>query len=275
MKDNPNRLFDAPEHPEKSMSEEERTMFEAIEYPERFSEEELATMLEDPETRQLYDTMSKTANLLTETTDPDIDAEWNLFVAKHQKSTAAHRNPLIVRTDAAPFNGYTPSRPNRNNTSFLKRCSDALRKGSLAELFKHRAAVVIATIVVSLAVVGASIGIRKSLARTEASEEQSVLIPQKELIAQLPITDKVQSIEPKDSVVTPTIKIFKEENFEELIKQVSAYYGAEVSFQSPTTKSLRLYFKWNQSLPLNEVVEQLNSFEQIAIALDDNILIIE
>ena len=36
-----------------------------------------------------------------------------------------------------------------------------------------------------------------------------------------------------------------------------------------------MYFQWDQSLPLSEIVEQLNNFEQIRISISDKTITIE
>ncbi|MDE6768165.1 MAG: DUF4974 domain-containing protein, partial [Muribaculaceae bacterium] len=94
-------------------------------------------------------------------------------------------------------------------------------------------------------------------------------------VAELRVKDSEQPNVTQDTLPTPKIKVFKEENFEQLINQVAEYYGASVTFRTSTSKTLRLYFKWNQSQSLSELVEQLNSFAHINIVLYENILIIE
>lgn len=56
---------------------------------------------------------------------------------------------------------------------------------------------------------------------------------------------------------------------------MAGYYGVTVKFNQDAAKSLLLYFEWDQSLPLNEVVEQLNNFEQINITLTDKALTVK
>ena len=60
--------------------------------------------------------------------------------------------------------------------------------------------------------------------------------------------------------------IFENEPLEKII---------EVKFSNADAASLHLYYKFEPSLPLNEVVEQLNTFEQIDIKQNGNILTID
>ena len=66
--------------------------------------------------------------------------------------------------------------------------------------------------------------------------------------------------------------MFEDEPLEKIMRDVADAYGVEVKFNSKKAASLHLYYKLDLSLPLNEVVEQLNTFEQINIKQDGGIL---
>ncbi len=208
MKDNTDRLLEAADH------------------PDRFSDRELESLLADPTARELYDTMVKAANLLTPSPEPDIDAEWARFAAKHRKGAILSRRYLLPR---------------------------------------HAAAAVIA-VVLTFAVVAATVGITRSLTTPTVAENTA---PEPTATIQ-----KAIDIE-ETPTPTPEIKVFRNRTLEEIITVISDYYGATAKFTTDDSKNLRLYFKWNQSEPLSEVVEQLNSFEQIDISLADNLLTVE
>ena len=73
----------------------------------------------------------------------------------------------------------------------------------------------------------------------------------------------------------PETILFKGESLETILADIAKYYGASVKFNQDAAESLQLYFEWNQALPLNEVVEQLNNFEQINITLTDKALTVK
>ena len=93
----------------------------------------------------------------------------------------------------------------------------------------------------------------------------------------------VSTAMPAEAIVTPTDTartasepvMFENEPLEAIMKEVAAAYGVEVKFNNREVASLHLYYKLDTSLPLNEVVEQLNTFEQINIKQDGNILNID
>lgn len=69
--------------------------------------------------------------------------------------------------------------------------------------------------------------------------------------------------------------MFENEPLEKIMKEVSAAYGVEVKFNNVETAKLHLYYRLDPTLSLNEIVEQLNTFEQIDIRRSGDILIID
>lgn len=219
MKDNIDRLLDVLEHPEK------------------YSDAEVEQLLTDPEAREVYDILRRTADVSAPVPEINIDDEWRRFEAKQPK----HR-PLIFRW--------------------------------LSFVASRNAAAVVIALVGTLAVVAATIGVThyfiadNELAQTEQTE------PQKRTNianANVAPTDTI----PSETTPLPETIVFKGENLERILADIAEYYGATVKFKQDDAKSLKLYFEWDQSLPLNEVVEQLNNFEQINITLTDKVLTVK
>lgn len=219
MKDNINRLLDA------------------LERPENYSDAEVEKILADPEARELYDMLHKTADASAPVPEINLDEEWHRFESKQTR-----RKPVILRW--------------------------------LSFMASRNAAAVVIALVGTLAVVAATIGVthyfnaNKEMAQTEQTE------PQKQ-------TDKANAnVAPTDTVPAETAPlpetiVFKGENLERILADMAGYYGVTVKFNQDAAKSLQLYFEWDQSLPLSEVVEQLNNFEQINITLTDKALTVK
>lgn len=219
MKDNIDRLLDALEH------------------PENYSDAEVEQILTDPEAREVYDMLRKTADASAPVSEINLDEEWRRFEAKQPK-----RRPVILRW--------------------------------LSFMASRNAAAVIIALVGTLAVVAATIGVthyfnaNKEMAQTEQAEQQK----------QTAIADS--KVAPTDTIPTETTPlpetiVFKGENLGKILADMAGYYGVTVKFNQDAVKSLQLYFEWDQSLPLNEVVEQLNNFEQINITLTDKALTVK
>ena len=75
--------------------------------------------------------------------------------------------------------------------------------------------------------------------------------------------------------VSLTPIMFEDEPLEKIMKEVANAYGVEVKFYNKDAASLHLYYEFDPSLQLNEVVEQLNTFEQINIKKNGNTLTID
>lgn len=75
--------------------------------------------------------------------------------------------------------------------------------------------------------------------------------------------------------VNPAPVMFENEPLEKIMKSVASFYGVEVKFNNRSASTLHLYYKLDPSLSLNEIVEQLNTFEQIDIRRSGNLLTID
>ena len=219
MKDNIDRLLDALEH------------------PENYSDAEVEQILTDPEAREVYDMLRKTADASAPVSEINLDEEWRRFEAKQPQ-----RRPVILRW--------------------------------LSFMASRNAAAVVTALVGTLAVVAATIGVthyfnaNKEMAQTEQTEPQKQTAIADSKVAP---TDTI----PAETTPLPETIVFKGENLERILADMAGYYGVTVKFNQDAAKSLLLYFEWDQSLPLNEVVEQLNNFEQINITLTDKALTVK
>lgn len=219
MKDNIDRLLDALEHPEK------------------YSDAEVEQILADPEAREVYDILRKTADVSAPVPEINIDDEWRRFEVKQSK-----RRPIILRW--------------------------------LSFVASRNAAAVVITLVGTLAVVAATIGVTHYfIADNELAQTEQTELQKRTNIANANVapTDTI----PAETTPQPETIVFKGENLERILADMAGYYGVTVKFNQDAAKSLLLYFEWNQSLPLNEVVEQLNNFEQINITLTDKALTVK
>lgn len=212
-------------------------LLDALEHPEKYSDAEVEQLLTDSEAREVYDILRKTADVSAPVPEINIDDEWRRFEAKQPK-----RRSNILRW--------------------------------LSFVASRNAAAVVIALVGTLAVVAATIGVTryfiadKEMAQTEQTERQK----QTDIVnANVAPTDTI----PSETTPLAEIIVFKGENLERILADMARYYDATVKFNRDAAKSLQLYFEWDQSLPLNEVVGQLNNFEQINIILTDKVLTVK
>lgn len=212
-------------------------LLNALEHPENYSDAEVEQLLADPEAREVYNMLRKTADASAPVPEINLDDEWRRFEAKQPKG-----------------------RPN-----ILRR---------LSFMVSRNAAAVVIALVGTLAVVAATIGVthyfnaNKEMAQIEQTEPQRQTAIADSNVAP---TDTI----PAETTPLPETIVFKGENLERILADMAEYYGATVKFSQASAKSIQLYFEWEQSLPLNEVVQQLNNFEQINITLIDKVLTVK
>lgn len=138
--------------------------------------------------------------------------------------------------------------------------------------FGSRAASIAAIVGSSIVAVAAGIAVTVSVIdrKTEPVGENASVVPSVVAVS----ADTIATV--SDSVkVSLTPIMFENEPLEKIMKKVAEAYGVGVRFNNQESATLHLYYKLDTSLPLNEVVEQLNTFEQINIKQNGNILTID
>ena len=208
-------------------------LLNAIEHPDRFSDEELDALFASPDTRKLYNMISKTADSQAETAIPDIDQEWERFAADHLRSSI---------------------------------------KNAVRLPFSRHAAAVTAACLVALAVVAATLSIPYISKLHNNTVTDSVERHNADTMTAGCTASPFTTLTDMD---TTTVIVFKKESFDNIISAICEYYEATATFENDSIKNLHLYFKWDKSLALEEVIEQLNSFERIDITPTHNALIIK
>lgn len=210
-------------------------LFDAVEHPERYSEAEIDTLLQDPEVKEVFDLLDKTKSSLHPVSSPDIDAEWAAFRLHHRAAA--------------------PSLPLR-----------------LLTLFSRNIAASIAIVLASCAAVAAIVGVSVSYS---FRNDTSGIEPQQQ-VAPAAINTIPDSVAVTD-IPAPAAEVivFDNEPFDTIITRIATEYGYSVTFTSDDSKALRLYFRWNKAMTVEEVVESLNNFEQLHLTIDDQTITID
>ncbi len=211
-------------------------LFDAMEHPEYYSSSDIDEMLRDPEVKEEFDMLDKMKSSLQAMDTPDIEDEWKTFVGNHHIEKTAHRFRFT-------------------------------------DLFSRKAAASIAVCIMSLTAIAAIIEISVNLLGRKEPET---------ITAKIGTEAKDVTLQP-DSVMTlgemvsgsPEMVVFDNEPFENIISQIASYYGYDVIYDTDVSKSLRLYYRWDQALPMEDIVESLNNFEQMHLAIKDKTIRID
>lgn len=145
------------------------------------------------------------------------------------------------------------------------------RHVQMSRRFNNRAASVVIVTVLSIAAVVAGIVVTNVVvdsnpetAGSEYQEAAGTVIPADTLSE----TKNVVEIRRKPV-------LFEDVALETIMDEVAAEYDVSVVFKNETAAQLHLYYTFDPSLPLDEIVEQLNTFERINIVFGNGTLIIE
>lgn len=60
-----------------------------------------------------------------------------------------------------------------------------------------------------------------------------------------------------------------------IVNEMASYYGLKAEIRNSQAASIRLYFNWNRQCSAEQVVSQLNQFDNIHISLDGSSLVLE
>lgn len=210
-------------------------LLDALEHPDLYSENDIEELLTDPEVREVYYLLDKTKATLAPISTPDIDTEWDAFRKTHP---SGHR-----------------------------------RAFRMMNLFNRNIAASITVTIASLAAVAAVVGISVNYVigkKPDAPAAEPVAVA-KEIV----VTNGETAVAVEAPAAAPETITFDNEPLETIATRIAGYYGYQVEFSSEAPKSLRLYFRWNRAQTLDEVVESLNNFEQIHIAVKDKTIKID
>ncbi len=204
-------------------------LLDAMEHPERYSTQEIDAMLSDPETKETFDLLDKTKSSLQTLPAPDVNAEWERF--ERSRRHAPKQRPL-----------------------------------RLLSLISRNIAASIAIGIASLTAVAAIVSV--GIYHMESERSGSDLLVSKTAATDVAVA-REDTITPLDagSTAAAEIIVFDDETLESMMHCIAAYYGYSMVFGADAPRSLRLHYRWNQDLPVEDVVESLNNFEQITITI--------
>ena len=94
-------------------------------------------------------------------------------------------------------------------------------------------------------------------------------------------SDSAKQVAAKDSLTHPKPekpaihKTFENVAFEQMISEIASYYDLQVKFENNEDKTLRLYYEWNSHSSIENIIKELNQFENVNIELQQNELIVK
>jgi hypothetical protein len=136
----------------------------------------------------------------------------------------------------------------------------------------RRAASITAGILTSLAAVAICIAVSVSVSNKANNEV--------EIAEKNPATTEAgintTATTPVDSTATATSPIqFENAPLSEILEAVANQYNISIQYRNSSAASLRLYYRLDPQLTLDEIIEQLNTFEQLNLHIENHTLIVD
>lgn len=72
------------------------------------------------------------------------------------------------------------------------------------------------------------------------------------------------------------VKVYDNVALSQILAEIADYYHVSISYENVSVQTMRLFFRWDKSLSIEQTVQALNSFERIRIvARDSKTLVVE
>lgn len=219
-------------------------ILDIIDHQEKYSDEEIREILQDEECRKLYQTMMEVDSAL-ENPSPiiNVDEEWEKFSQEHQLQEEATQN---AAQEAA-------SHP---ITSWRKLAA------SIAGF----------VLISGIAFAAIHTYIKRSQEPTQVTADTHPEVIKLDSAKQVAATDSLTHPKPEKPAIHKT---FENVAFEQMISEIASYYDLQVKFENNEDKTLRLYYEWNSHSSIENIVKELNQFENVNIELQQNELIVK
>lgn len=219
-------------------------ILDIIDHQEKYSDEEIREILQDEECRKLYQTMMEVDSAL-ENPSPiiNVDEEWEKFSQEHQLQEEATQN---AAQEAA-------SHP---ITSWRKLAA------SIAGF----------VLISGIAFAAIHTYIKRSQEPTQVTTDTHPEVIKSDSAKQVAAKDSLAHPKPEKPAIHKT---FENVAFEQMISEIASYYDLQVKFENNEDKTLRLYYEWDSHLSIENIVKELNQFENVNIELQQNELIVK
>ena len=219
-------------------------ILDIIDHQEKYSDEEIREILQDEECRKLYQTMVEVDSAL-ENSSPiiNVDEEWEKFSQEHHLQEEATKN-AAQKTASHPITSWR----------------------------KLAASIAGFVLISGIAFAAIHTYIKRSQEPTQVTADAHPKTIKSDSAKQ--VAEKDSLIHPKPE--KPAIhKTFENVAFEQMISEIASYYDLQVKFENNEDKTLRLYYEWDSHSSIENIVKELNQFENVNIELQQNELIVK
>ena len=219
-------------------------ILDIIDHQEKYSDEEIREILQDEECRKLYQTMMEVDSAL-ENSSPiiNVDEEWEKFSQEHHLQEEATQN-AAQKAASHPITSWR----------------------------KLAASIAGFVLISGIAFAAIHTYIKRSQEPTQVTADTHPEVIKSDSAKQVAAKDSLTHSKPEKPAIHKT---FENVAFEQMISEIASYYDLQVKFENNEDKTLRLYYEWNSHSSIENIVKELNQFENVNIELQQNELIVK
>ena len=251
-------------------------ILDIIDHQEKYSDEEIREILQDEECRKLYQTMVEVDSALLQqnlntqasishlsddalssnsslgNSSPNIDEEWEKFSQEHQlQEEATHP---IVQEESHPI------------------AQEAGASHPITSWRKLAASIAGFVLISGIAFAAIHTYIKRSQEPPQVTADTHPEVIKSDSAKQVAAKDSLTHPKPEKPAIHKT---FENVAFEKMLSEIASYYDLQVKFENNEDKTLRLYYEWNSHSNIENIVKELNQFENVNIELQQNELIVK
>ena len=219
-------------------------ILDIIDHQEKYSDEEIRKILQDEECRKLYQTMMEVDSAL-ENSSPiiNVDEEWEKFSQEHHLQEEATQN-AAQNAASHPITSWR----------------------------KLAASIAGFVLISGIAFAAIHTFIKRSQEPTQVTADTHQETMKSDSVKLVAVKDSLPQPKPEKPAIHKT---FENVAFEQMISEIASYYDLQVKFENNEDKTLRLYYEWNSHSSIENIVKELNQFENVNIELQQNELIVK
>ena len=219
-------------------------ILDIIDHQEKYSDEEIREILQDEECRKLYQTMMEVDSAL-ENSSPiiNVDEEWEKFSQEHHLQEEATQN-AAQKAASHPITSWR----------------------------KLAASIAGFVLISGIAFAAIHTYIKRSQEPTQVTADTHPETMKSDSVKLVAVKDSLPQPKPEKPAIHKT---FENVAFEQMISEIASYYDLQVKFENNEDKTLRLYYEWDSHSSIENIVKELNQFENVNIELQQNELIVK
>ena len=210
-------------------------ILDIIDHQEKYSDEEIHEILQDEECRKLYQTMVEVDSAL-EKTSPIINID-----EEWEKFSQEHQ---LQKEASHPITSWR----------------------------KLAASIAGFVLISGIAFAAIHTYIKRCQETTQVTAGTHPEVIKSDSVKQVAGKDSLTHPKPEKPVIHKT---FENVAFEQMLSEIASYYDLQVKFENNEDKTLRLYYEWNSYSSIENIVKELNQFENVNIELQQNELIVK